>query len=146
MIILNNYSKIGTYIILDANGYSIVGEDKVPFVRQGEGGFGENGELLGIYVENNKLFFLYANKRYEVDPNEILCTNKKLDTGMRDFEVTINDKKVCDILYKPYISPLALPFGDDEDEFDFLLYLSKLLHDKYSISKFITGMNNLGKS
>ena len=52
---------------------------------------------------------------------------------------------LCDILYKPYISPLALPFGEDEDEFDFLLYLSKLMHDKNSIRSFITGMNHLQK-
>jgi hypothetical protein len=57
----------------------------------------------------------------------------------------IKDKTICDITYKPYISPLALPFGDDTDEFDFLSYLSKLLHDKNSIQNFITGINNLKK-
>ena len=48
------------------------------------------------------------------------------------------------ILYiKPYVNPLALILGDDEDEFDFLLHLSKLMKSEESILSFIKGINNL---
>ena len=143
MIILNNYSKIETYIVLDADSYSVVEKNKVQLIRQGVGGFSEDGELLGIYVDNSKFFFLYNNKKFEAKPDEIFCTINRFSNGSNNFKVIIKDKTICDISYKPYISPLALPFGDDEDEFDFLLYLSKLLHNKNSIQNFITGMNNL---
>jgi len=65
------------------------------------------------------------------------------EDGKRNFKVKIRDSVVCDILYKPYVSPFVLTFGDDEDEFDFLLYLSNLIVDKNSILSFIKGMNNL---
>ena len=55
----------------------------------------------------------------------------------------IKDILVCNIIYKPYISPFVLTFGDDEDEFDFLLYLSNLMADENSILSFINGMKNL---
>ncbi len=145
MIALDNYSKKNTYIIINSDGYSVTDSKNMELVENGEGGFSEDDEFLGIFVENNKFFFLYNEKKYETNPDEMSCTNERLNNGMRNFKVKIKDKTVCDILYKPYISPLALPFGDDEDEYDYLLYLSKLLHDKNSIQNFITGMNNLKK-
>lgn len=57
MIIMNNYSKTGTYIILEPSGYSVVEKNKVKLVRQGVGGFSEDGQVVGIYVKDNKLFF-----------------------------------------------------------------------------------------
>lgn len=146
MIILDNYSKIDTYIVLESMGYKIVEEDKVQLVRQGVGGFSEDNELLGIYVETDKFFFLYKVKKYNVNPDEIICTNEMIGNGKRNFQVKIKDHIVCDIVYKPYISPYVLTFGDDEDEFDFLLYLSKLMESKESICNFIKAMNSLKKS
>lgn len=146
MIILNNYCKTGTYIILESTGYSIIEKDKVQLVRQGVGGFSEDKQLLGIYVEADKFFFLYNDKKYNVNPDEIFCTNTRISDGKRNFRVKIKDNIVCDITYKPYISPFVLTFGDDEDEFDFLLYLSKLMLSKDSIGNFIKGMNSLKKS
>lgn len=143
MIVLNNYTTNGTYIVLNDHGYYVIDKNKINNKRKGVGGFTEENELVGIYVENDKLFFIYKDMKFEASPDEILCTNKILDNGMRNFSVTIKGKIVCNIVYKPYISPLALPFGDDEDEFDFLLYLSKLLFDKNSINNFIEGMKNL---
>ncbi len=145
MIILNNYSKTGTYIIVESTGYSIEEKNKIQQIRQGVGGFSEDGQLLGIYVDNNKLFFQYNDKGYETNPDEFICTNERIDDGRRNFKVKIKDKVVCDITYNPYISPFVLTFGDDEDEFDFLLYLSNLIIDKTSILNFIKGINNLKK-
>ncbi|WP_180229606.1 hypothetical protein [Bacillus pseudomycoides] len=146
MIILNNYSKIGTYIILEPSGYSIVEKNKVQLVRQGVGGFSEDGQLIGISVDSNKFFFIYNEKKYEAIPDEIICINERTDDGKRNFQVKITDKVVCDITYKPYISPFVLTFGDDEDEFDFLLYLSNLMLSKDSMLSFIKGMNRLKNS
>ncbi|MDA2632297.1 hypothetical protein PDQ38_24305 [Bacillus cereus] len=57
MIIMNNYPEVGTYIMLETSGYSIVEKNKVQLVRQGVGGFSEDGQVVGVYVKNNKLFF-----------------------------------------------------------------------------------------
>ena len=44
--------------MIDPSGYSIVEEDKVHLVSQGVGGFSEDEELVGIYVEVDNIFLL----------------------------------------------------------------------------------------
>ncbi|MBD7910556.1 MULTISPECIES: hypothetical protein [Clostridium] len=143
MIILRNYSKIDTCIQIDNLRYTVV--EKTGDIRQGVGGFSEDGELLGLYIDDDKLYFQYNDKSYETKPDEINCTNEMLEDGRRDFRVKIKGILVCNIKYKPYISPFVLTFGDDEDEFDFLLYLSNLMTDENSIINFIKGINNLNQ-
>ena len=143
MIILRNYSTIDTCIQIDNSGYTVV--KKKCDIRQGVGGFSDDGELLGLYVYNDKLYFQYNDKSYETKANEISCTNEILKDAKRNFRVKINKVVICNIVYKPYISPFVLTFGDDEDEFDFLLYLSNLMADEDSILNFIKGMNNLNQ-
>lgn len=143
MIILRNYSKVDTCIQINNLGYKVVG--KIGDIRQGIGGFIEDNELLGIYVDDDKLYFQYNDKKYETKPAEINCTNKILNDGKRNFRVKIKHVLICDIIYKPYISPFVLTFGDDEDEFDFLLYLSNLMSDENSVLNFIKGMKNLNQ-
>ncbi len=143
MILLDNYSKKNTYINITPKGYSIIDTNNIDEIENGEGGFSEDGELLGLYVDEDKLYFQYNDKKYETKPDEINCTNEILKDGKRNFRVKIKNVLVCDIIYKPYISPFVLTFGDKEDEFDFLLYLTNLMGDKNSIFKFINGMNNL---
>ncbi|MFL0251974.1 hypothetical protein ACJDT4_16260 [Clostridium neuense] len=145
MILLENYSKINTYINIKPHGYSIINADSVNSIENGIGGFSEDGELLGIYVDDDKLYFQYNDNKYETNPDEIICTNERLKDGKRNFRVKIRDVIVCDITYEPYISPFVLTLGDDEDEFDFLLHLSNLMLDKNAILNFIKGMNNLKK-
>lgn len=141
MIILENYSTIDTYIQIDNTEYTVV--NKKCDIRQGIGGFSENGELLGLYIDNDKLYFQYNDKKYQTKPNEIICTNERLKGDKRNFKVKIKDVVACNIIYKPYVNPLSLIFGDDEDEFDFLLHLSKLMKSEESILNFIKGINNL---
>ncbi|URZ04108.1 hypothetical protein [Clostridium felsineum] len=145
MIVLDNYSKKNTYITITTEGYSVIDANSINGIENGEGGFSEDNELLGIYVDDDKLYFQYNDKKYETKPDEIICTNERLKDGKRNFKVKIKDILVCDIVYKPYISPFVLTFGDDEDEFDFLLYLSNLMVDENSILNFIKGMNNLNQ-
>jgi len=143
MIFLDNYSKKNTYINITPEGYSLVDANSINDIENGEGGFSEDGELLGLYIDDGKLYFQYNDKRYETKPDEINCTNEILDDGKRNFRIKIKEVLVCNIIYKPYISPFVLTFGDDEDEFDFLLYLSNLMADENSIKNFIKGINNL---
>ncbi|HBF36796.1 MAG TPA: hypothetical protein DDW50_05700 [Firmicutes bacterium] len=145
MIVLDNYSQRETYIIIDSTGYSIVEKQKGKLAEQGEGGFSEDGQLLGIYVEADKLFFIHNDKKYKTNPDNIICSNTNTDSGKRHFQVEISNQVVCDITYKPYISPLLLAFDEDEAEFDFLLYLSNLLRDKDSILKFIKAIPEINK-
>ncbi|AAK79991.1 hypothetical protein BJV85_001845 [Clostridium acetobutylicum] len=145
MIFLDNYSKKNTYINITSEGYSIVDANSIKDIENGVGGFSEDGELLGLYIDDGKLYFQYNNKSYETKPDEINCTNEILDDGKRNFRVKIKEVLVCNIIYKPYISPFVLTFGDDEDEFDFLLYLSNLMVDENSILNFIMRLNNLNK-
>jgi len=60
LIILRNYSKINTCIQIDKLRYTVV--EKTGDIRQGVGGFSEDGELLGLYIDDGKLYFRYNNK------------------------------------------------------------------------------------
>lgn len=91
-------------------GYSVIDADSIKSPENGQGGFSEDNELLGLYIDDNKLYFQYNNKKYETKPNEISCTNKRLKEGKRNFKVKIKGNLVCDIVYKPYVNPLALIF------------------------------------
>lgn len=143
MIVLDNYSKKNTYITITSEGYSMINANSIKSIENGKGGFSENGELLGLYIDNDKLYFQYNDKKYQTKPDEIICTNERLKGDKRNFKVKIKDVVVCNIIYKPYVNPLSLIFGDDEDEFDFLLHLSKLMKSEESILNFIKGINNL---
>ena len=145
MILLDNYSKKNTYIKITTEGYFIIDANNINEIENGEGGFSEEGELLGLYIDDDKLYFQYNDKSYPTTPDKINCTNKILNDCKRKFQVKINDVLVCDIVYKPYVNPLALVLGDDEDEFDFLLHLSKVMENEDSILNFIKGINNLNK-
>lgn len=145
MIILDNYSTIGTYIILESSGYSIVEEDEELFNFQGVGGFTEDGELVGIYVKDNKLFFYYNGKSFEASAENLICTNQYISRTERCFRVTIGEQKICEIVYKPYIDPGMIYYDADPEEFDVLLYLSNLLKTKDSIKRFMNGMEMVKK-
>ena len=143
MIILDNYSKKNTYISITEEGYSIIDANSTNDIENGEGGFSEDNELLGIYVQNNKFYFQYNSNKYQTNINEIVCTNEQLQDNTRNFKVKIREIIVCDIMYKPYLSPLSLILEGEDDEFDFLLYLSRILKNEESIIKFVKGINNL---
>lgn len=143
MIILDNYSKKSTCIVISDSEYTVCKENKVKMTRHGEGGFSEEGELLGAYIYDDKFFFLHKCKSYEADPKSINCTNLYTDNEMRRFIVKINDNMICDITYKPFIDPFFLGLGGEDDEYDFLLYLSRILKNEESILDFIRGIRNL---
>lgn len=142
MIYLKNYSQYDTFICLYENSYSVVGDaEKI----DGIGGFAENDEMLGCYIENESFFFCYENNVYEFIVNDIRCTDEWDDNGKRNFRVIIANEVVCEIAYKPYASPLRLAFQEDDDEFDFLLFLSRALSDETTVAKFCERIKSLKK-
>ncbi len=135
MIILENYSELNTYIKIVDESYTIISEDSYKNQVNGIGGISENGELIGIYVIDKKLYFQYNSTSYETTPRDLVCHYEHIDNGKYRFIVKNKGRIICDIEYKPYVSPFVLTFGGDDDEFDFLLYLSKLLKDEASIER-----------
>lgn len=140
MVIMNNYSKTGTYILLEASGYSIVEKSKVQLVRQGIGGFSEDGQIVGIFVKDNKLFFFYNGKSFETSIKDLICTNTYVSKSKRCFSLTIEGQNICNIVYEPFIDPGMIYYDADPEEFDVLLYLSELLKNEDSINRFMQGM------
>ncbi|MBD8027872.1 hypothetical protein H9636_14560 [Ureibacillus sp. Re31] len=145
MIVMNNYSKTGTYIILEHSGYSIVEKNKVQLIRQGVGGFSEDGQVVGIYVIDNTLFFFYNGKSFETSIEDLICINSYVSKLKRCFSVTIGGQNICNIVYEPFIDPGMIYYDADPEEFDVLLYLSELLKDGDSIKRFMNGMEMIKK-
>lgn len=148
MITLRNYPKLGSYIIIENNTYSIEEVEDRNRPIQGVGGFSEfskGGQLIGIYVQNDKMYFVQNEQVYETTPDDLKCTNKYISKLERCFSVTIADRKICEIIYEPFIDPGMLIYDADPEEFDVLLYLSGLLKDKDSMLNFIKGIHNINK-
>lgn len=143
MILLNNYSQHDTFIQLETENFTIISSKNTGKIEDGIGGFSENNDLLGLYINNGKLYFQYNLNRYEIIPSEVLCSITKDNEKDNIFEVKIQNKEICKIVYKPFINPLGLAFGESVDEFDFLESLRNILKDEDSINKFIKGMSYL---
>lgn len=73
-------------------------------------------------------------------PDNIVCKNEYVSSLERCFNVTIEGKEICNIIYKPYIDPGMIYYDADPEEFDVLLYLSRLMKDKESLKEFMNGM------
>lgn len=140
MITLENYSKWKSYIIIEHNNYSIIEDKDRHRERQGVGGVSEDGQVVGIYVENEELNFFYNNQSFLTPPEKIVCKNEYVSSLERCFNVTIEGKEICNIIYIPYIDPGMIYYDADPEEFDVLLYLSRLMKDKESLKEFMNGM------
>ena len=140
MITLENYSKWESYIIIEHNNHSVSEEQDRHRERQGVGGVSEDGQVVGIYVENEELNFFYNNHSFLTRPDKIVCKNEYVSSLERCFNVTIEGKEIYNIIYKPYIDPGMIYYDADPEEFDVLLYLSRLMKDKESLKEFMNGM------
>lgn len=143
MILLNNYSQYNTFIQIGKDGYNVIPSKKASKSEDGIGGFSENNDLLGLYINHGKLYFQYNSSKYEITPSEIFCSINNDNSGNNIFEVKIKNKEICKIIYKPYINPLGLAFGESGDEFDFLSCLKNVLKDEESVNKFIKGIAHM---
>lgn len=146
MITMRNYPKLGSYILIDNNNnYSIERAEDRKRTTQGVGGITEDGQIVGIYVKDKKLFFFYNGQSLEVPVNSLSCTNNYVSKLERCFSATINNQVICNIVYEPFIDPGMIYYDAEPDEFDVLLYLSGLLKNEDSIKNFITGMEMIEK-
>jgi hypothetical protein len=136
MIVLDNYTTIDEKILLDPSTHSIkIVDDSHAEETIGVGGFVED-DFLGIYSKNNLLHFYHNRKIFSANSDSVKCINIPVNKDSRHFSLFFSGNIICDLRYKRKLSPIPA-FGDDEEEFDFLLYLSNLLRSKDSIDKFI---------
>ena len=142
MIILDNYSKIKTFIELNGDQFVIRDEKEVNSPSQGVGGFSEDGDLFGIFVKDNKLFFIHKNETFKILPDDTVCTNKYVAKGIRCFLLETGGKLICEKRYKPDVDPEWLTSPWDPELTDFLLYLSGLLKDQDTMNRFIWATSN----
>ncbi|WP_342560584.1 hypothetical protein NSQ95_07310 [Psychrobacillus sp. FSL W7-1457] len=140
MITLRNYSELGSYFVIEHNHYSIIKDKDRHKEIQGVGGVSEDGQVVGIYVENEELNFFYNNQSFLARPEKLVCKNEYVSSLERCFNVTIEGKEICNIIYKPYIDPGMIYYDADPEEFDVLLYLSRLMKDEESLKEFMNGM------
>ena len=136
MIVLENRYKIGTYIIIEEDTWSIKQEKVNKMLIQGIGGFTDKHELIGIYIKE-KYYFIYNNKKYEFMIDNFECKNEYISKTEREFKVIISNQIVCKIRYIPFIDPGFLWYDADVEEFDFLLQFYNLVKDKTSIYNII---------
>ena len=136
MIVLENRYKIGTYIIIEEDIWSIKQEKVNKMLIQGIGGFTDKHELIGIY-RKEKYYFIYNNKKYEFMIGNFECKNEYISKTEREFKVIISNQIVCKIRYIPFIDPGFLCYDADVEEFDFLLQFYNLVKDKTSIYNII---------
>ncbi len=136
MIVLENRYKVGTYIIIEEDTWSIKQEKVNKMLIQGVGGFTDKYELIGIYIKE-KYYFIYNNKKYEFMIDNFECKNEYISKTEREFKVIISNQIVCKIRYIPFIDPGFLWYDGDIEEFDFLLQFYNLVKDKTSIYNII---------
>ncbi|MGG3524310.1 hypothetical protein [Bacillus pseudomycoides] len=65
MITLHNYPKLESYILIDNNTYSMKETGDRYKTVLGIGGISEDGQVVGIYVQDDKLFFFYNGQSFE---------------------------------------------------------------------------------
>jgi hypothetical protein len=136
MIVLDNYTTVDEKILIDPSSFSVkIVDDSHPEEAIGVGGFAED-VFLGVYAKNDLLHFCYDGKIYSADLDNIKCTNDPVSKDYRHFKLSFSGSVICDIRYQRNLSPISA-FGDDEEEFDFLLYLSSILKSKDSIDRFM---------
>jgi len=99
--------------------------------------------LIGVYLQSKELKFIYNKKTYKFASNEIEFENNILNNEQRKFIVRINEGEVCNIKYNRVKFIFSL--GEEEKEFDYLLYLSKLFKSKEDIERFRLAMEKLGE-
>lgn len=137
MIVLDNYTTIDEKILIDPRTSMVkIVDDSYPEESIGVGGYVEDA-FLGIYTKNDLLHLYYNGKIYSANSENIKCTNATVGKNYRHFSLSFSGNVVCDLRYERNLSPIPA-FGDDEMEFDFLLYLSDLLKSKDSIDRFIS--------
>lgn len=127
-----------TCIQINENQYSVIAKKDMPEGERtrGVGGFGEDGKLYSLYVYGEKIYFQIENDFWEIEPLDFLCSNVYIENGIRLFTLRTKGEDICKVKYKPFIDPGMIYYDADEEEFDVLLYLSRLLKSEETIENF----------
>ena len=136
-IVFNNYPDITKVIIWQDGKYNILDDDS-DLSTQGIAGITENNNLVGVFVNSKKVFFVFETQVYSLSSTEFECSNTYINKDERCFILKNRDIEICNIIYRPFIDPDMMFYEVDLEEFDILLFLSNnILKDKETLKSFI---------
>ena len=136
-IVFNNYPDITKVIIWQDGKYKILDDDS-GLSTQGIAGITENNNLVGVFVNNYKAYFVFETHVYSLLPKEFECSNTYINKDERCFILKNRDMEICNIIYKPFIDSGMMFYEVDLEEFDILLFLSNnILNNKETLEAFI---------
>ena len=136
-IVFNNYPDITKVIIWQDGKYNILDDDS-DLSTQGLAGITENNNLVGVFVNSKKVFFVFETQVYSLSSTEFECSNTYINKDERCFILKNRDIEICNIIYRPFIDPGMMFYEVDLEEFDILLFLSNnILKDKETLKSFI---------
>lgn len=136
-IVFNNYPDITKVIIWQDGKYNILDDDS-DLSTQGIAGITENNNLVGVFVNSKKVFFVFETQVYSLSSTEFECSNTYINKDERCFILKNRDIEICNIIYRPFIDPGMMFYEVDLEEFDILLFLSNnILKDKETLKSFI---------
>lgn len=140
-IILRNYLEYNQNMVWDGHVCISVSKDKITKPEQGIAGFTESKELIGVFIRESEVFFLYNNVEYQIDISNFKSINSYIDNLSRHFIFENRNAIIYETVYKPYIDPGISIYDSDPEEFDFLLFLSNnILQSKESLKNYIIAM------
>jgi len=141
MILVKNFYDKNTFITISDDGCSVIPSGKLNCSTRGTGAFLESGDLVTVFVHSGRIYFQYNESIYPLDEYVFKVSNIAGEPGTRTFTFTINDETVCCIVYSEYISSSYYPHNIRTD--DFLMYITEILEDRYSIQKYINEIETL---
>lgn len=99
-----------------------------------------NGDILGLFVYEDKLFFVKNNDCYDITNKKIECENT-VEQDKRKFSLKVDNVILYESEYDFSCSTDDILTGTIEEEQDFMLYLSKILYSEETIGTFVEGFN-----
>lgn len=143
MIILDNECTLGTKIVYSKDKFEVKAGSDITGKIDGIGGITDTGDLLGIYVQNEKVYFLYNEKCTMIDSESFKVENRYINSKERLFKVSKNTVILCEIKYCPYVDPGMIIYDSEEEEYDFLLRFYKMFKDKRAFDNCINYIKNV---
>ena len=98
----------------------------------------DENTIEGFFVQDTRIYFVINNNIMDITNKNIECTNNIVD-GRRDFILKIDENIIYEKKYDMIYSFEDLVVGYDEEDDDYLLYLSDILSSEENINKFIKG-------
>jgi len=127
----NRYISNGEIKSLDLNDYNVQ-------YSQGISEQVDDNTIIGLYINEYKLYLVINSSVYDIYENKISCENKFI-ANKRFFELKSDNNVIFRKEYDPLCSIEDLLSGEIEEEQDFLLYLTNILSSENEINKFIQG-------